>query len=61
MAEGRSNSGIAAITRFAEKTVEANISRIFTKLDITGAPDDNRRVLAVLAWLRGSSLRPSPA
>ena len=61
MAEGRSNSGIAGITKFAEKTVEANISRIFAKLDITGAPDDNRRVLAVLAWLRGSSLRPHQA
>ncbi len=54
MAEGRSNSGIAVILHVVEKTVEAHISRIFTKLGITGSPDDNRRVLAVLAWLRGT-------
>jgi DNA-binding NarL/FixJ family response regulator len=54
MAEGRSNSGIAVILHVVEKTVEAHISRIFTKLGICGSPDDNRRVLAVLAWLRGT-------
>jgi DNA-binding NarL/FixJ family response regulator len=56
MAEGRSNAGIAALTHLAEKTVESNIARIFTKLGLTGAQDTNRRVLAVLAWLRSSHL-----
>jgi DNA-binding NarL/FixJ family response regulator len=56
MAEGRSNAGIAAKTNLAEKTVESNIARIFTKLGLAGAQDDNRRVLAVLAWLRRSDL-----
>jgi DNA-binding NarL/FixJ family response regulator len=55
MAEGRSNSGIADIMHLAEKTVESYVARIFTKLGLTGAQDTNRRVLAVLAWLRSSS------
>ena len=59
MAEGRSNAGIAAIMHLAEKTVESNIARIFTKLGLTGAQDSNRRVLAVLAWLRSSGLSGS--
>jgi len=56
MAEGRSNSGIAALMHLAEKTVESYVARIFTKLGLTGAQDTNRRVLAVLAWLRDVSL-----
>jgi DNA-binding NarL/FixJ family response regulator len=55
MAEGRSNAGIAALMHLAEKTVEAYVARIFTKLGLTGAQDTNRRVLAVLTWLRSSS------
>ena len=56
MAEGRSNAGIARVTYLAEKTIESNIARIFAKLGLTGAQDSNRRVLAVLAWLRSSHL-----
>jgi DNA-binding NarL/FixJ family response regulator len=56
MAEGRSNAGIAGVTYLAEKTVESNIARIFSKLGLTGAQGSNRRVLAVLAWLRSSHL-----
>ena len=56
MAEGRSNAGIAGIMHLAEKTIESNIARIFTKLGLTGEQDTNRRVLAVLAWLRSSGL-----
>jgi len=52
MAEGRSNRSISAELVIDEKTVESHISRIFTKLDLTPADEGNRRVLAVLAWLR---------
>ncbi len=54
MAEGRSNAGIATLMHLAEKTVESYVARIFTKLSLTGSQDTNRRVLAVLAWLRSS-------
>jgi DNA-binding NarL/FixJ family response regulator len=57
MAEGRSNQGIAAISSLSVKAVEANIARIYTKLGLAGNPDDSKRVLAVLAWLRGAPAR----
>lgn len=53
MAEGRSNAAIAARMFFSEKAVGKHSNSIFTKLDLPVAPDDNRRVLAVLAWLDG--------
>ena len=52
MAEGRSNRAIARRLFLSEKTIEGNVRRIFDKLRLTEAPDDNRRVLAVLAFLR---------
>jgi DNA-binding NarL/FixJ family response regulator len=52
MAEGRSNAAIAAQLFLSEKTIEGNVRRIFDKLKLVEAPDDNRRVLAVLAFLR---------
>ena len=52
MAEGRSNLGIAQKLCLSQKTVEAHAAAIFTKLDLPIAADDNRRVLAVLTWLR---------
>jgi DNA-binding NarL/FixJ family response regulator len=53
MAEGRSNAAIAARLVVTEKAVGKHIANIFTKLDLPQAGDDNRRVLAVLAWLDG--------
>ncbi|GLW09128.1 putative two-component system response regulator, LuxR family protein [Microtetraspora sp. NBRC 13810] len=52
MAEGRSNSAIAKRLRLSAKTVEAHVRNVFDRLDLTVAEDDNRRVLAVLAFLR---------
>jgi DNA-binding NarL/FixJ family response regulator len=51
MAEGRSNAAIGAALVVTEKAVAKHTNSIFTKLDLPLAADDNRRVLAVLAWL----------
>ena len=52
MAEGRSNQGICRALWLSPKTVETHIRGAFAKLGIREAPEDNRRVLAVLAYLR---------
>ena len=52
MAQGRSNQAIAEALFVTEKAVAKHINNIFTKLDLPVAVDDNRRVLAVLAWLK---------
>ena len=52
MAEGRSNTAIADRLVVAVKTVESHIANIFSKLGLQDAPDDHRRVLAVLTALR---------
>ncbi len=54
MAEGRSNAGICAKLFLSSKTVETHVSSIFNKLRLAPAPDDHRRVLAVLAYLRAA-------
>ena len=51
MAEGRSNSAIAQRLFISEKAVGKHSTSIFTKLDLAPSTDDNRRVLAVLAFL----------
>ncbi|GAA3610074.1 response regulator [Kineosporia mesophila] len=51
MAQGRSNAAIAARLFVSEKAVGKHTNSIFTKLDLPLAADDNRRVLAVLAYL----------
>jgi DNA-binding NarL/FixJ family response regulator len=51
MAEGRSNTGIAHGLWIAEGTVEKHVRNIFQKLELPDAPDDHRRVLAVIAFL----------
>jgi DNA-binding NarL/FixJ family response regulator len=53
MAQGRSNSAIAATLVLTEGAVEKHVSSIFAKLRLRPADTDHRRVLAVLAYLRG--------
>ncbi len=55
MAEGRSNAGISEQLFLSVKTVEAHVASVFTKLGLQAAPKDNRRVLAVLTWMRSNS------
>lgn len=52
MAEGRSNAAVAATMAVTEKAVGKHIANIFSKLDLAQSDDDNRRVLAVLAFLQ---------
>jgi len=52
MAEGRSNAAIAERLFVTPRTVEAHMRQILGKLDLPESPDDHRRVLAVLAYLR---------
>ena len=54
MAQGLTNTGIAARLVVSERTVEAHIRHILTKLDIPESDDGHRRVLAVLAYLNGT-------
>ncbi|MBO1415144.1 response regulator transcription factor [Streptomyces sp. FH025] len=51
VAQGRSNAGIAQDLFITEKAVAKHISNIFTKLNLLPTDGDNRRVLAVLAYL----------
>ncbi len=51
MAEGRSNTAIAQRLFITEKAVGKHTTSIFTKLGLAASEDDNRRVLAVLAYL----------
>jgi DNA-binding NarL/FixJ family response regulator len=59
MAEGRSNAAIADRLGIAERSVESLCAQLFRKLDLEPAPDVNRRVLAVLAFLRPAGPRAS--
>jgi DNA-binding NarL/FixJ family response regulator len=59
MAEGRSNAAIAAKLFITEKAVSKHAAGIFANLGLAPSDDDNRRVLAVLAYL--NSLIPAEA
>lgn len=52
MAEGRSNLAIATELVVTDRAVEKHVTSIFSKLDLPPAPQDHRRVLAVLAYLQ---------
>jgi DNA-binding NarL/FixJ family response regulator len=52
LAEGRTNLAIGDALHIATKTVETHVNAIFSKLALEPTEDDNRRVLAVLAYLR---------
>lgn len=54
MAEGRSNAAIGKELYLSAKTIETHIAQVFAKLGLPQSSDDNRRVLAVLTYLRGS-------
>lgn len=53
MAEGRTNSAIAASLVISEGAVEKHVANIFSKLDLPTTPTSHRRVLAVLRYLEG--------
>ncbi|HYP45352.1 MAG TPA: response regulator transcription factor [Propionibacteriaceae bacterium] len=52
MAEGRSNSAIASALVVTGGAVEKHVSNIFIKIHLPDVGSDNRRVLAVLEWLK---------
>jgi two-component system response regulator DegU len=54
MAEGRSNQAIGKTLYLSPKTVESHVANIFQKLGLEEAPDDHRRVLAVVTYLRSA-------
>lgn len=54
VAQGYSNRRVAENLFVSERTVDAHLRSIFVKLDLVQSADDNRRVRAALAWLRGA-------
>ena len=60
MAEGRSNRAIAEQLVVTERAVEKHITSIFEKLNLPPAPEDHRRVLAVITFLHPETARPQP-
>ena len=52
MAEGRSNNAIAEQMVVTERAVEKHVTSIFAKFRLADTPDDHRRVLAVLTFLK---------
>jgi len=51
VAEGRSNKGIGDRLAVSERAVQKHVTSIFTKFGLSAAEDDNRRILAVLAYM----------
>ena len=61
LAEGRTDRGIAQLLYITPKTVEAHVRGIFRKLDLPSDATENRRVHAVLTFLRARTHRPARA
>ena len=59
VAEGRSNRAIAERLGVTERAVQKHVTSIFLKLDLPDSADDNRRILAVLAYLKPELARTS--
>jgi DNA-binding NarL/FixJ family response regulator len=55
VAEGRSNKGIAERLGITERAVQKHVTAVFAKFSLPAGEDDNRRILAVLAYLRPSA------
>jgi DNA-binding NarL/FixJ family response regulator len=55
MAEGKTNRAISETLYVSERAVERHVTSIFGKLDLPTTDQDHRRVLAVLAFLRGTA------
>ena len=51
VAEGRSNKGIGDRLAVSERAVQKHVTSIFAKFGLSAAEDDNRRILAVLAYM----------
>ena len=54
MAEGKTNRAISQQLYMSERAVERHVTGIFTKLDLPVTDQDHRRVLAVLAYVKGA-------
>jgi DNA-binding NarL/FixJ family response regulator len=52
VAEGRSNKGIADRLAVSERAVQKHVTAIFAKFGLPAGEDDNRRILAVLAYVK---------
>jgi DNA-binding NarL/FixJ family response regulator len=55
LAEGKSNHGIAKALFVTDATVEKHVTSIFSKLRLGPEPDEHRRVLAALTYLRNAA------
>jgi serine/threonine-protein kinase len=56
VAEGLANRAIADRLSITDRTVEAHVARIFVKIDLSEDPGSNRRILAVLTYLRAEAV-----
>lgn len=55
IAAGRTNGAVARALSISEAAINKHMASVFTKLELPATEDDNRRVLAVLAYLRGTA------
>ena len=60
MAQGMSNAGIARTLHLSTKTIEANVASVFSTLGLVPSQNENRRVRAVLTFLRNPPPPPPP-